>query len=68
MEVHDVIDLGDADVFPVLTIKGQPLGQTERETALFEWCQITTVREGKVVRIRSFLDRERGREAAGLSE
>jgi ketosteroid isomerase-like protein len=68
LDVHEIVDLGGTDVLPVITIKGPPLGQTTGETQLFKWCLIDTVRNGKITRIRSFLDEGRAREAAGLSE
>jgi hypothetical protein len=51
-----------------VTTVGRPLGQTEQETQFFEWVHIQTVRDNKIIRIRSFLDKERAFEAAGLSE
>jgi ketosteroid isomerase-like protein len=68
LEVQDLIDLGGEDVLSVMTALGRPLGQTQQETQFLEWCHISSVRNNKAVRIRSFLDKERAFEAAGLSE
>ena len=68
LEVHDLIDLGGEDVLSVMTALGRPLGQTQQETQFLEWCHISSNRNNKTVRIRSFLDRERAFEAAGLKE
>ena len=68
IEVHDLIDLGGEDVLSVMTALGRPLGQTQQETQFLEWCHINSVRNEKAVRIRSFLDKERAFEAAGLKE
>ena len=68
LEVHDLIDLGGEDVLSFMTLSGRPLAQTQQETQFLEWCHISSVRNSKTVRIRSFLDKERAFEAAGLSE
>jgi ketosteroid isomerase-like protein len=67
VEVVDLVDLGGEDVLSVMTALGRPLGQTQQETQFLEWCHISTVRNNKVIRIRSFLDKGRAFEAAGLS-
>jgi ketosteroid isomerase-like protein len=67
-EVHHLIELGGEDVLSVMTALGRPLGQTQQETQFLEWCHITLVRNNKVIRVRSFLDKKRAFEAAGLSE
>ena len=67
-EVHHLIDLGGEDVLSHATAYGRPLGQTQQETQFLEWCHITSVRNSKVIRVRSFLDKKRAFEAAGLSE
>ena len=64
-EVHQLIDLGGEDVLSHATAYGRPLGQTQQD---LEWCHITSVRNNKVIRVRSFLDEKRAFEAAGLSE
>jgi len=51
-----------------MTISGRPLGQTAQETQFLDWAWISSVRDGKVTRVRSFFDKEKAREAAGLSE
>lgn len=66
--MHDLIDLGGEDVLSFLTALGRPLCQTQQETQFLEWCQILSVRNNKAIRIRSFLDKERAFEAAGLSD
>ena len=68
IDMQRLIDVGGEEVFAVLTVKGHPLGQTDQQAEFFDWAWIATVREGKLVRIRSFLDHARGREAAGLTE
>ncbi len=68
IDVHRLIDLGGDEVFSELTMGGSPLGQTDQETQFFNWCQIISVREGRLVRIRSFFDRAKALEAVGLSE
>jgi hypothetical protein len=66
--VHDLIDLGGEDVLSFMTALGRPLAQTRQETQFLEWCHISSVRNNKTVRIRSFLDKGRAFEAAGLSQ
>jgi ketosteroid isomerase-like protein len=68
VEMHDLIDLGGEDVLSVMTAHGRPLGQTQQETQFLEWCHIGSVRNNKVIRTRSFLDKQRAFDAAGLSE
>ncbi len=68
VDIHELIDLGGDDVLAVITALGHPLGATDRETQFLNWCFIMTLRDGKTVRIRSFLDKARAFEAAGLRE
>jgi ketosteroid isomerase-like protein len=63
-----LIDLGGDDALAVTTVTAHPLGATERETQFLDWTFIITLREGKVFRIRSFFDKAKAFEAAGLSE
>lgn len=63
-----ILTVGGAGVLSLLTMRGRPLGQTDQDAQFLNWAQIITVRDGKLTRIRSFLDRARGLEAAGLSE
>ena len=67
IELKEVIDLGDEDVLMFTKIRGQLAGQGAADTEL-DWCVMNTIRGGKVTRIRSFFDRNRALEAAGLSE
>jgi ketosteroid isomerase-like protein len=67
IDLHEIIDLGGDDVLSLLTIAGRPLGQTAEETQLLDWAWIVSVRDGKTTRVRSFFDKEKALEAAGLS-
>ena len=68
INTHELIDLGGDKVLSVLTIGGNPLGQTDKQTQVLDWAWIVSVREGKVTHVRSFFDKARALEAAGLSE
>ena len=68
IRTHELIDLGGDEVLSVLTVGGRPLAQTEQETQWLDWAWIVSVREGKITQVRSFLDKDRALEAAGLSE
>lgn len=68
VEIHEAIDLGGDDALVVTTVSGHPLAATSRETQFLNWAFILTFRNGKIVRIRSFFDKARALEAAGLSE
>jgi ketosteroid isomerase-like protein len=68
IDTQELIDLGGDDVLSVLKVGGRPLGQTDQETRFLDWAWIVSVREGKITRVRSFLDMARAFEAAGLSE
>ena len=61
-------DLDGEEVLAVVTLTGHPLAATERETQFLDWSLILTLKEGKVFRIRSFLDKAEALKAAGLSE
>jgi ketosteroid isomerase-like protein len=68
IEIDDTIDLGQEEVLLVLTLKGQLHGHSESDTRtqVLNWCNIATVRDGKLFRNRSFFDKERALQAAGL--
>lgn len=68
IKTHELIDLDGDEVLSVLTVGGRPLGQTEGETQWLDWAWIVSVREGKITQVRSFFDKNRALEAAGLSE
>jgi ketosteroid isomerase-like protein len=67
VQIHEIIDLGRNDVLVVTTVSGHPLGDTQRDAQFLNWAFILTLREGKIAVYRSFFDRERAFEAAGLS-
>jgi ketosteroid isomerase-like protein len=67
VELGEFCALDGDDVFGEVTFRGRPLGQGDAE-ARIQWCVIDTVRDGKIVRVRSFLDANRAREAAGLRQ
>jgi len=68
IHAHEIIDLGGDEVLSVLTISGLPLGQTDAQTQILDWAWIVSVRDGKIARIRSFMDKDRAFEAVGLRE
>jgi ketosteroid isomerase-like protein len=68
LSIDELLDLGGDDVLSLLTVSGPPADQTERQTQFLSWAQIMSVRDGKIVRVRSFLDETRAFEAAGLRE
>ena len=68
IRTHELIDLDGDEVLSVLTVGGRPLGETEGETRWLDWAWIVSVREGKITQVRSFFDKDRAFEAAGLSE
>jgi len=67
IDAHELIDLGGSEVLSVLTVGGHPLGTDER-THFLDWAWIVSVREGKISQVRSFFDRSKAFEAAGLAE
>jgi ketosteroid isomerase-like protein len=67
IDTHELRDLGGNRVLSVLTVGGQPLGQTDKETQFLDWAWIVSVRKGKIIQVRSFLARDRALEAAGLT-
>ena len=68
VELKEVIDLGGEEVLAVTTFSAHPLAATERETQFRDWSFIITLREQKVFRIRSFIDKAEALQAAGLRE
>jgi ketosteroid isomerase-like protein len=68
VDTRELIDLDGDEVLSVLTVGGRPLGQTDEETQFLDWAWIVSVREGKITHVRSFLDKDRAFEAAGLAE
>jgi ketosteroid isomerase-like protein len=63
--VEELIDHGDK-VIAMSTQRGR--GASSGVAAELEQAQVFTLRDGKVVRIDSYLNREKALEAAGLSE
>jgi len=68
IDPQELIDLGGDEVLSVLRVGGRPLGQTDKETQWLDWTWIVSVREGRITEVRSFFDKDRAFEAAGLSE
>ena len=68
LSIDELVDLGGDDVLSLLTVSGPPADGTDRQTHFLSWAQIMSVSEGKIVRVRSFLDEARAFEAAGLRE
>ena len=67
-DVHEVTDLGDDQVLVVTTFFSELAAARGAETAVLDWCFIARIHDRQVVRLRSFLDRARALEAAGLRE
>jgi ketosteroid isomerase-like protein len=63
LSIDELIDLGEDDVLSLLTVSG-PSGDDQGRS--FSWAQIMSVRDGKIARVRSFLDEASAFEAAGL--
>ena len=68
LEIHEIVDLGGDDVLVVTTASAHPLGDTQRETQFLDWTFILTLRDGQIAVYRSFFDKQRAFEAAGLLE
>ena len=66
--MREIVDLGGDEVLSVLTVTALPLGQTDARAQFFDWAWIASVRDGKIARVRSFLDKDRALEAAGLQQ
>jgi ketosteroid isomerase-like protein len=67
LSIQELVDVGEDEVLSLLTVSGPPRGQTDQQTQFLNWAQIMSVRDGKIVRVRSFLDEDRALEAAGLA-
>ena len=65
-EVEDVIDCGGDRVVAVAFQRGH--GGVSGASVELEYTQVITLRDGKMVRVDTYLDRGRALEAAGLSE
>ncbi len=65
-DVRQLLDLDDDQVFAETTAHGSG-GVSGAEVEL-PWCFIVSLRDGNLARIRSFLDKGRALQAAGLSE
>jgi ketosteroid isomerase-like protein len=64
-DLDAVIDLGGDEVLAIVRLHGQLQEQGEAGTELV-WYVLNTIRSGKLVRVRSFFDKDRAFEAAGL--
>ena len=64
LEIEDFVDAGDDDVLILVRVSAR----TKRDGVLVEHspAAICTAREGKIVKIRFYLDRDHAREAAGV--
>ena len=67
-DIHDLRDLGEGRVFALTTFSGEPGASSSGRTQMLDWAFVANIRKGKVTQIRSFLDKDRALEAAGLSE
>jgi ketosteroid isomerase-like protein len=65
-ELNDVIDCGEDRVVALTRQRGR--GSASGVSVELEYAQVITLREGKMVRVDVYLDRERALEAAGLTE
>jgi ketosteroid isomerase-like protein len=65
MEATEIVDAGDKVVI-ALHQRGRPRGS--QSVVEGRWWQVTTLRDGEIVEIRIFPQREQALEAAGLSE
>jgi ketosteroid isomerase-like protein len=68
IDPHEITDLEGGEVLSVFTVSSRPLGQTDAQTQIFDWAWIVSVRDEKITRVRSFFDKGRAFEAAGLRE
>jgi ketosteroid isomerase-like protein len=66
-DLDEVIDLGGEEVLVIVKLHGQLQEQGGAGTELV-WYVLNTIRAEKVVRVRSFFDKDRALEAAGLSD
>ena len=66
VELEEVIDAGDDQVIGMSRQHGR--GASSGAVAELALAQIATVRDGQIVRVDNYLDRQKALEAAGLSE
>ena len=64
-EIHDIRDTSNGTLI-IATAHGR--GAVSGVDTKFLWCFLLEVRDGRVGRVQSFLDREEALEAAGVSE
>src|SRR5437763_12917981 len=65
MEIVEERDLGDRCLMRIRQYVDAPASGIQSS---YEWSFLTTARQGRVVRIEFFIDRDRGLAAAGLQE
>jgi ketosteroid isomerase-like protein len=65
IDVHELVEAGD-EVLVSMTIRGR--GRRSGVPTNWDIWQVWTLRDGKVVRGKGFMNREEALEAAGLSE
>ena len=68
IDPDEITDLGGGEVLSVFKVSSRPLGQTDAQTQILDWAWIVSVREEKITCVRSFFDKDRAFEAAGLRE
>jgi ketosteroid isomerase-like protein len=64
-EIHEMIDLGGNHLLAITTAHGS--GGLSGADVELTWCFLAEARDSKLVRIRSFLDRDAAFHAAGLA-
>jgi ketosteroid isomerase-like protein len=64
-EVEDVLDAGEEGVVVLVRLKAR--GSESGVPVDQPWAMVITLRDGKLIASRSFLDRRRALEAAGLT-
>jgi ketosteroid isomerase-like protein len=64
--LEEVKDLDDDQVYAVIALVGTAKSGGEQMDARF--FDLFTIREGQIVRLEEYLDRDKALEAAGLSE
>jgi ketosteroid isomerase-like protein len=67
LSIDELVDVGDDEVLSLLTVSGPAPGEDDRQPQFLSWAQIMSVRDGKIARVRSFLDEASAFEAAGLA-
>ena len=63
LEILEEYDLGDRCL---IRLRQHVHGPASGVQGTYDWSYITTVRDGKVVRVEFYIDRDQGLEAAGL--